>query len=1109
MKNTKKDANTPIEAQNIVTETRTPEELLLLKKKKVENEIDLAYKNSIEEFQSCLDFDKTPEILSKYGISLFLTISLFFTYFLGRFRISFTVMIGIIFAVNLFIKRRMNKYKTSFSTLIYRNVMRRKRENNWESVEWMNYVIGKVWSVLEPTISKEILRMVNPILQEKCPPFLSKLKLETFTLGSNPPFVLGITTFDETEPENIVIEAEFGFVPLEMDKESYHFVTRNKKYQWNSKIILVARLGAKLAGTGIDLLVMVKGISFKGRARAIIELTHDKILVKTAEVCFMEMPEIDFTLVPLKTVDLMDVPGLSKWIHTIINTTLKKTAVNPNSIKVDLSKMAEEKTKPIGILSLRVADMKNNASEKLLAEIDVDGRKLYHTAEKEGKHTILNEYFFIMLETCDNNVNFKFLSIGLGNDSFYGEGYIFLKKIIELKAHLESVKVYKNGSLQSTMNCAYKFYPLVNKQQKPKNEHLSNAAIIRMQVLRADDIRGPNAKKNTIHSSRFTVLVSPKIEIAPDEKIEDKKLFKFVTGPVNATALLVGGAFTKAGNVVGNIIPGQSRDEQLLPSSENTFFVYESKTIMETNSPLFNESCEFFCRDVKNDMIYFRLCESGENGKLIGKVDIPVKEIEREKWYRLKDAQNGKIKITFNVEYVNFDDKREFVRFDKAIKINMLGLVSIYEEGSFYCVIKSETDTHYVEPFCVGDLLINKEILIPVSGNTLRIMVFRQLHKEDEYIGEGFIDIAKISELKCKKSINKQNSNKEQNNDKKNDDENKNNDELNDENKNSKQTSVMQNSNTEKDSDIITKSIKNESPTSINKSLLSMLEKQTTNTSATTLKNDSYMTLALVNKQDENGYLQFTAEYSKLNEHNGFGTTHDILKVIQVKFTDFQNINEEFFIEFVCNDEIIQASQISRNYELCDVFLLLCGKGEIRARFKSAKIGHNKILGDCLIPKRLMNERVMLDNDNFSANVEIYTLSCDFQVKEKIHQGNLQLFLRKAKNIKSADSNKLSDIYVKIYLNGTRVHKSTTKKDVVNPVFNESVSLKVDCLVDTIRIEVFDHNKVQQDEFIAYKEFPLYFLQEGLSDIDLLLLNSKTHKKDGSMLNVGFNFTKK
>lgn len=895
MDKNKKEEDAAAQAQNMIAETRSPEELLLLKKKKAENEIDMIYKNSIEEFQSCLNADSTPEFLSKYGISLSLSLSLFLIYILGRFKVSFTVMIGIIFVVNIVLRRRMIKYKNSFRTLIYRNVIREKRKNNWESVEWMNYLINKVWTVLEPTISKEVLRMVNPILQEKCPPFLSKLKLETFTLGSNPPFVLGITSFEETEPENIVIEAEFGFVPLEMDKETYHFVTRSKKYQWNSKIILVARLGTKIKGAGIDLPVLVKGISFKGRVRAKITLTQEKILVKSAEVCFMEMPEIDFTLSPLKTVDLMDVPGLSKWIHTIINTTLKKMAVNPNSIVVDLAKMAEEKSKSIGILAIRIADLKNNGSEKLLAELDVDGRKMYHTATKEGKNIILNEYFYLMLESLDDNVNFKFLSVGLSNDSFFGEGYIFLKKIIELKAHLESIKVYRNGNVQSIMNCAYKFYPLIEKKPAQANNntkpngpskmvHLSNSAIIKMTVSRADDIKGPNASKNQIHSSRFTVLVSPKIEISPNEKIEDKKLFNFVTGPVNATGLLIGGAFTKAGNIVGNIIPGQSRDEQLLPSSANTFYVYESKTIMETNSPLFNETIEFFCRDIKNDVIYFRLCENGENGKLIGKVDIPIKEIESEKWFRLKDAQNGKVKINFDVDYVNFEDKREFVAFDKAVKINICGLTSIYEEGSFYCVIKSEKDTFYVEPFSVGDLLINKEVIIPVIGDFLKIMVFRMLHKNDEFIGEGFIDVSKLNESKISKSKKKEVKN-EKVADKK----------IEENPENDKDEKSCHKSNTNRDEpDGKIKQTVTDEPLSINRSIMSLFDKQSTSSIAETKEGDSFMTLALTNNEDENGYLQFNAEFLHLNEYKGVGSSHDVLKIIQVKFSEFKNLTKSF-----------------------------------------------------------------------------------------------------------------------------------------------------------------------------------------------------------------------
>ncbi|KAM0686163.1 Tricalbin-2 [Conglomerata obtusa] len=1150
----------------------SPDEKLLIEQKHLEAEIESRYRASIEHFQNCLDTD-TPSIFTRYGISAFLSFFLLFVYILGRFRFSFTILLGVIYAVNLFYKRRMRKFERSLKVLIYRSTMQEKRKNNWESVEWMNYVIGKVWTVLEPTISKEVLRMVNPILQEKCPPFLSKLKLTTFTLGSNPPFVVGITSFEETDPETVMIEAEFGFVPLEMDNESYHFITKKKKYEWNSKIILVARLGTKVKGVGIDLPVLVKGISFQGRARVILNLTQDKIIVKDAEVCFMEMPEIDFTLQPLKTVDLMDVPGLSNWIHTIIETTLKSMAVNPNSIKVDLTQMQEEKSKPIGILLLRIAEVYNKESEEILAEIDIDGRKLYHTATKEGKIITLNEYFYLLVESNDNNVCFKLMSPRIGKDSYFGEGSIFLKKILKLKSHLESVKIFKKGNVRSIMNCSYDYFPIIYKSKdnkgsenkrsdnkgsdnkgsdyKPsdnkgsdnkgvdaKNKqintnlnnnsnddnvkrHLTNSAIIRMKVLQADDIKGLDAGKKKVYSSCFTVLVSKKINMQETEK-SDSNLLNFVTGPVNATALLVGGAFTSAQNFANNIIPGQSKEDQLLPSSEGTFYLYESKTIVDTNSPFFNESCEFFVRDIRNDVIYFRLRENKEDGKVIGKLDIPIKEIQGENWYRLKDAQSGKVKINFEIDYVELDQGRLFEEFDKAVKINITNVVSIYEEGCFYCVIRTSTDTFYVEPFLVGDLLLNREIIVPCSDR-LMISVYKESEKEDDFIGEGILDVKEImrgeeenfgeekridshktsgNETKDKHNDKETNANKETNK----------NDINNNSNNNNKETNM--NTNKEINKNDFNKnnninSINNNNTTNNNlgDGLAGMANEMFGGFNTQSEKTKSKI-IPLICNGDENGSLYLEAEYLPLTQYKGISSGMDSFKTVQVRFSSFKNIENEFIIEFISNDEVIQRSAISRKQEINKTFLLLAGKSEIRARFRSAKIGEDKILGDCLIPKREMNERIMLDEKTFSTKMEIKVKSCGFKKKERVKEGQLQLFIRQAKDLLPIDSNGKVDPYIKIFLNGNRIHKTSTKKETLNPIFNESIALRVNSMVDVLRIEVFDWNKIQQNRMISYKEMPLYFLEEGLCDIDLHLINAKSYKKDGSILSCGFMFKK-
>lgn len=67
-----------------------------------------------------------------------------------------------------------------------------------------------------------------------------------------------------------------------------------------------------------------------------IRLTSVLPLVKILEISFTEQPKIDFILKPLKSLDLMDMPGLSNWLNSLINGILETQLVNPNVLTINL-----------------------------------------------------------------------------------------------------------------------------------------------------------------------------------------------------------------------------------------------------------------------------------------------------------------------------------------------------------------------------------------------------------------------------------------------------------------------------------------------------------------------------------------------------------------------------------------------------------------------------------------------------------------------------------------------------------------------------------------------------------------------------------------------------
>lgn len=110
---------------------------------------------------------------------------------------------------------------------------------------------------------------------------------------------------------------ELLFVPIEIAEDASVFIRKTSGYQWNSKIVLAARFGASLVGVGVDIPILLKGISFKGKLRVQMKLTSTLPIIKIVEISFTEHPKIDFILKPLKSLDLMDVRKFYKFSYLV------------------------------------------------------------------------------------------------------------------------------------------------------------------------------------------------------------------------------------------------------------------------------------------------------------------------------------------------------------------------------------------------------------------------------------------------------------------------------------------------------------------------------------------------------------------------------------------------------------------------------------------------------------------------------------------------------------------------------------------------------------------------------------------------------------------------
>lgn len=956
------------------------------------------------------DFQDVLNIEPKEGLFFYLKIpGLIFGgviagYIIGRLKFSIVNIFIIAYIIFFVYNRKVKKFTRSLKSLIYYNTKREKIRNCGETVEWLNYIFRKVWKVVEPVVSSQIYQEVNNKLLKITPPFLNGLRLVEFTLGSRPPSIEGVSYMNMDDDNTLAIEADVAFIPLETSKDAANYLEGNQN-NWNLKIQLSARVGTK-NGIGINLPILVKELFFRGKIRIIVSLIQKNIFVKNVEVCLMDKPGLDFTLVPLKTVDIMDIPGLSKWIKNVITSILSTTIINPNSINIDLEAISKDKGELIGIICLQILNLENEENKKLTTEIDVDGRVSYQTKYKEGKKITYNEYFYIPVEDVDMKIG---LSVKTdSNNAERRNGSIFLKNLPLCKneelpnsgmyeprrTFFNKVRLVKDEQSHSFMNTNLQFYPISEKK--------CNSGIIKMTLIGIEDLLGNKASKFQTYSTFCTIIVSP---INRDEASIP---IGFVENTVSAAAFFVSGIVNTAESMITKVIPGsETTNFKLLPSSDSTFYVFESKRVFGSNSPLYNEDFSFFCRDISVDVVSVCVMNDKTN-EVIGRASVPVRDIHfnKKEKYKLNDAQSGRLELMFNINYIDMVDKAvDFINYERIMKISVS---STNEKGIYYIIFETNTDAFRMETFA-SVLPIRRNAYIPLQKtDSLKFKLYKETINGDMFIGEDSIDCG------IREGVTKE--------------------------------------------------------------------------------------VFFLNEQTN---ITFNIEEAALKDYSGAPEDRDVLKVIQVKFGEFINGGQEMFIEFMDNDEIIRASGFTRRKRLNDVFTFLLGSEEIHAVIKKGAQSSDKILGKCAIPKRFLNERVLLNQSGFSVDMEIRTQKCPYKPDCKLKIGYLEVYVKNCKDIVPAHT-EIANTYCRILINENKVYQTKVVRKNKDPIFNESFIIEINKIKDNFGIQVYDTS--EKDTPLCYTEFPLYNLYEGFSETEFELFDGKTFQLTNSKIIVGFNF---
>ncbi|KAJ3061081.1 hypothetical protein HDU99_005678, partial [Rhizoclosmatium hyalinum] len=159
--------------------------------------------------------------------------------------------------------------------------------------------------------------------------------------------------------DTLIMEWGLLFVPVDEDGVSKR--DRERGNVRHSKIEIKAKFGMGVLGPlAIPIPVVVEHLEFRGNLRLELKFVSKYPHVSKIEYCFTDTPIVDFSLRPLKAIDMMDMPGLKNSLNQIVASALS-SYVTPrkNTIDLDAIMNGTGAEVPVGLLKITLHEAKH------------------------------------------------------------------------------------------------------------------------------------------------------------------------------------------------------------------------------------------------------------------------------------------------------------------------------------------------------------------------------------------------------------------------------------------------------------------------------------------------------------------------------------------------------------------------------------------------------------------------------------------------------------------------------------------------------------------------------------------------------------------------------
>ena len=302
--------------------------------------------------------ERLPEWLygDWYHIVAALTLGAIICWVFGHYKFFLGPVFFVTFPVAAYYRSCIRKYRHKIRLEAQREYSVAAIEDDFESLDWLNVFLEKLWPNVEPFVSEQVCEQGNAVLANlPLPGFIKQVWIHTFTIGTKPPRVDKVRTLSRTGNDVTVMDWWVSFVP----NVTADLTDKQLRNRTNETFVLKAKL------FGLTIPFRLTDASFRAKIRIRLRMMANFPHIQTVNVSLMEAPKFDAVTVPVGgssifSLEMFSLPGLYMFLNEMVKKFAGPMLFSPLSFQVNLEQLlaGNGMRGALGILELNIKNAK-------------------------------------------------------------------------------------------------------------------------------------------------------------------------------------------------------------------------------------------------------------------------------------------------------------------------------------------------------------------------------------------------------------------------------------------------------------------------------------------------------------------------------------------------------------------------------------------------------------------------------------------------------------------------------------------------------------------------------------------------------------------------------